>query len=369
MDLPVNWTNKYKQNWDEAWKRMEAWWHCEETDRPLVFSSVPKPVSERKGKIILPQNPDEAARFDLDYEVKLNNTRYFLENTLFLAEAVPYAYTDYARLLGMLCVQAGGRISYSVDPYNASVNAWMQREDDLFDREPPQVLTPCKELEFALEMINRNHNTFGFDVVLGASPMLDPMTTLSLMRGTEDFLADLIEREDDVMRWLKRLGEFHRQAISGYREARAALGRREDFGWTGAWCPGDMDAIQCDVSTMISQEMFRKFALPEMEYEASFYDYTIWHLDGTDEFRHIDDICSIPNINAIQFVDGKRRDLTEFSDIWKKILKYGKSLLFSCDPKLAVSLTKELGPRGIAFNSYDIKTEGEMEKFLKSLVI
>ena len=85
MSLPVSWTNKYKQNWEESWKRVKAWWNNEETDRPLVFTSVPKPEKERKGNFILPKNNTEAALYDLDIDVKQNNILYYLENNLFSA--------------------------------------------------------------------------------------------------------------------------------------------------------------------------------------------------------------------------------------------------------------------------------------------
>ena len=362
MNLPVPWTNKYKQNWEEAWKRVEAWWRCEETDRPVVFSSVPKPAPELRGELRIPGNAEEAARFDLDAAIKLNNIRYRLENTIFTAESVPFAYSGFASLLGLLCAQAGGKLHYDY-PYTT----WITEDKELFDRPLPEVSAPCRELQFTLDMIRQSHEAFGYDAVLGANPLLDPMTTLSSMRGQEDFLVDLIEREDDVMRWLKRLGEFHRQAVSAFRETRAALGRREDYNWTGAWCPGDMDAIQCDISTMLSPEMFRKFALPEAEYEASFYDYTIWHLDGTDEFRHIDDICAIPKLHAIQYVDEKGTDPLEFSALWEKILKRGKSILFTCDSKYVPGLAKKFGSRGIAFSFRNTVSESEMNLLLKNM--
>jgi hypothetical protein len=363
MDAAVKWTGKYKHNWEEACKYLTAWWNCEETDRPLIFNPVPKSPGERKGRFISATNPSEAARFDLDADIKLNNTRYNLENSLYFAEAVPGAFCNFASLLGMLCVQAGGKINYAPGTFTA----WLEEEDDLFDLPLPELASPCRELKFAIDMIHRNHEAFGYDAVLGANPMLDPMTTLSLMRGSSNFLMDLIEREEDVLRWLKRLGEFHSQAVVSYREARAVHDRREEYNWTGAWAPGDMDAIQCDVCTMLSPEMFRKFAMPEMEKEAAFFDYTIWHLDGSDEFKHIDDICNIPNLHAIQYVDEKGRDISCFADVWKKITGKGKSLLFHTKSEYALSLTKLLGCKGLSFYLMDIDSEEKMLRFLERL--
>ena len=360
--IPVAWTNKYKQNWDESWKRVDAWWRCEETDRPVVFSSASKEISRHTGSFISPKNAEEAAAFDINIDVKLNNARYYLENNVFTAESVPFAYAGFANLLGLLCVQAGGKLHYDY-PHTT----WIVEDQNLFDKALPPLSASCNELRFILDFIKRCHKTFGFDIVLGANPMIDPITTLSLMRGQENFLIDLIEREDDVMRWLKRLGEFFRQAVVSFRETRKALGRREDYNWTGAWAPGDMDAIQCDVATMLSTEMFRKFALPEAEYEASFYDYVIWHLDGTDEFRLLDDILAIPNLNAIQYVDEKGRDPLEFSHIWEKILKRKKSILFSVDSKFVLGIAKQFGPRGIAFGLRNAVNEKEMETLINKL--
>jgi hypothetical protein len=340
-----------------------AWWRNEETDRPVFFNPVLKPEAQRRGNRIGPKNAAEAERFDLDAEVFLHNTRLSLENTQYMAEAAPGAMGNFASLLGMLCVQAGGKIHYAPDTFTA----WLEQEENLYDRPMPEAGECCPQLAFALDLIRRFHETFGYDVILGANPMLDPLTTLSMMRGSDNFCMDLIDRPDDVKRWAGRLGEFHRQAVSSYRNARAALGRREDFNWCGAWAPGDMDAIQCDVSVMLSPEMFREFALPEAEYETSFYDYTIWHLDGTGEFKHLDDILAIPNLHAIQYVDEMRRDPIEFAEVWEKILRAGKSIIFNCDYRYAPALTKRLGSRGLAFGALNCNSEAEMERLIKEV--
>jgi hypothetical protein len=364
MPVSQQWTDKYKQDWDEAYERVMAWWHNEETDRPVIFSGfIGKPAAECALKPISPKNSEEAARFDLDSDIQLHNSRCFLENTRFLAEAVPHVMSHFGALLAMLCVQAGGKIHYA--PETSTV--WMEEEENLYERHLPEVAEPCRELAFVCDMIRKNHEAFGYDAVLGANPMLDPLTTLSMMRGANNFLMDLLDRPDDVKRWTVRLGEFHRQAVEGYRKSRAAVGRREDYNWSGAWAPGDMDAVQCDVCSMLSPEMFREFALGEAEKEASFYDYTIWHLDGTAEFKHIDDICAIKNLHAIQYIDEKGRDPMEFEHIWERILGYGKSLLFSCNTKYAEGLIKRFGTRGISFSFTGNDTGMSLESFIEKM--
>jgi hypothetical protein len=355
------WTDRYKYNWDDAYKRIMAWWRNEETDRPVFFNPVKKPESELKGSLIIPKTAEEAGKFDLDIDIRINNIRYKIENYVYPAEAVPSAMSNYGNLLGMLCSLAGGRIEYSIE----DDTTWLTGNPELLDQGVPDTDAACEALNFVLELIKRCHKEFGFDIVLGANPMLDPLTTLSMMRGVENFLMDLYDRPDDVKRWAKRMGGLHRRAIEAWRKARAALGRREDFLWCNAWAPGDMDAIQCDVSTMMSPDMFREFALPEAEYEVSFYDYVLWHLDGTAEFKHLDDLLSIPGLNGFQYIDEKKSDPLQYCDIWKKILKKRKSIVFCCESCYIPALVRELGPRGLAFSPLDSLSLGDIEKLIQ----
>ena len=263
----------------------------------------------------------------------------------------------------MLAACAGCKIKY--EP--TTLLPWIEVMPNLYDRELPFFHPNKPPYSFTIEMIGRYHREFGMDCVLGANPMLDPLTTLAMMRGVEDFCVDLYEQPEVVLQWTKRLGDIFMDIVNGYRNARAAFGRREDFNWTGAWAPGDMDTVQCDVCSYLSPDMFRRFAMTEAEKEAEFYDYAIWHLDGTGQFVHLPDICSIKKINAIQWVDEKWRNPVEFVHVWEKVLHARKGLLITAKLNEALELTKRLGKKGLAFNLSDVSTYGEMEVALQKL--
>ena len=361
MEALCKWTGRYKDNWKDAFERMLAWWNFEETDRPIVLNPVPRAEHERRGSLIYPVSPDEARGMDFNADVYINNARYSIENTIYTGESAPLVRTGYASSLGMLAVMAGGRVAYDTR------TAWVEADEGTYERELPVFDPDSSPYAFTIDMLHRYHAEFGADVVLGANPMVDPFTTLSVMRGVEDFCVDLIERPGVVARWTKRLGDIYIGMVEGFRIARADLGRREDANWCGVWAPGDMDTVMCDAAAYLSPEMFRKFVMEEAEREAEFFDYALWHLDGTGQFIHLPDICSIPNIRAIQFGDEKARDPLEFAHIWEKVIKAGKSLVISCPLASAIELTKKLGKRGLALGLSDVKTTGEMEKALKIL--
>jgi hypothetical protein len=60
---------------------------------------------------------------------------------------------------------------------------------------------------------------------------------------------------------------------------------------------------------MISEKQFDEFELPVLRNETKSMDRNVFHVDGKGVARHIDSILSIPEIDAIQWVQGVGDDL------------------------------------------------------------
>ena len=360
------WTSRYKDNWDDAYERVMSWWEGAGLDRPLVMNPVPRPEAH---PFVPPAEWATSGEDDLDVGYALAFTRHRLENRLYLAEAAPVANTMYASGLGMLASMADARISYSPEAFTA----WIERVEDVYSRPLPEFNSASRPYAFAIRMIHRHAGEFGYDAILGANTLMDPLTTLSMMRGVEELCLDLIERPRMVKAWVRQLGDIYLRILEGYREARARHGRREDANWTSMWAPGDFDAVLCDFACMLSPEMFNEFMMPELEREVEFFDYTLFHLDGTQQIQHLDAICSLPGIRAIQWVENQGRSPTERLELFRRIRRHKKSVLLSCpNGEEAVELTKQLGKDGLAiyiggWMPGQIKSEGEMEALLRSL--
>jgi len=355
------WTSKYKANWDDAYQRMMAWWEGDGLDRPLVVNPA---VRSNAPKFRPTRDPGDKEARDLDEQYCLEFSQYQLDTYLYLAEAAPHVRTRYDSALCMLARMAKADVHFTPD----TGTAWIQKEPDLYARPLPQYDESCRPYAHAIKMIHRHEEIYGYDAVLGTDDMLDPMTTLSMMRGPGQLCMDLVDRPETVKRWVTHLGGLFLQIASGFRAARAQHGRREHFNWTSLWAPGEVEALQCDFSTMLSPEMFKEFAMPELEREAAFYDYPMWHLDGPDEIRHLEMICSAKNLRAIQWVDTKRYGPMYYIDLFKKVRKLGKSITVAApSADVAVEVTRQVGKDGLAFTIYPSLTEGEMEQLLKRL--
>jgi len=354
------WTSRYKANWDEAFERVMAWWEGTCLDRPVIIAPLAVPNTSQ---FHFPKSLTWEQR-DLDAEYQMAASRHHLENSLFLAETAAAVGTGYASLLWMLGAMAGAQVHYTPD----TGTAWVEPIPGLYNLPLPDFNPACPPYAFTIEMIHRYATEFGLDCILGANAMVDPLTTLAMMRGPEQLALDLLDQPETVQRWSDRLGDLFLQIVTGWREARAVHGRREEINWTGMWAPGDMDALQCDFSAMLSPVMFKRFVLPELEREAAFFDYALWHLDGPEEICHLELITSVRKIRAIQWADNPYAPTMAYIDLFKRIRKLGCSVICSVKTgEEALELTKQLGKDGLAILITEPGSQRELERTLVSL--
>ncbi len=116
-------------------------------------------------------------------------------------------------------------------------------------------------------------------------------------------------------------------------------GREGVIDWMGVWSHRKVCATQCDLSVMISPEMFREFVKEDLESSYSFVDYGIYHLDGEEQIMHLDTLLSIEKLKLIQWVPSTQvgnptyGDPLNWIDLFKRIQDAGKSVLIYCPPE------------------------------------
>ena len=110
---------------------------------------------------------------------------------------------------------------------------------------------------------------------------------------------------------------------------------------------GKMHIPSCDFSAMISNQQFIDFCLPILEEEVKPMTHNIFHLDGKGVARHLDIILSIPEIQAIQWVQGVGDDkhILQWIPLIKKIREVGKSVVADLERKSWKPLSMKLTVR------------------------
>jgi hypothetical protein len=172
---------------------------------------------------------------------------------------------------------------------------------------------------------------------------------LAYLRGTDKLLMDFLEDKENVKKtkdnvlkeWLYTEREFY-DISKDCNEGGSCVGR------LNTWAPDYHTHIQCDLSVMISPEIYKEFILDELRVMCDSLDHSIYHLDGIEQLRHLDMLLSLEKLDMIQWtqVEGQKSP-TEYIPVLKKIQAAGKCLHLSCSGKDAVTLMTELSSKGL----------------------
>ena len=348
----------YKPDWDIVKKRLEALWHNEIIDRPPV--SVP--VCEKKDELneLIKKQQDSSMEkyyYDVDYILERNIFR--MENTYFGSDAIPYlgAYWGsggHAKYLGEPpCKLAGDTvwIGADIDDYNSysfefsAANAHFNRESEIMG-----ILARESKDKFLLGMPDNSGS----------------VDALSQLRGNEPLLMDLITNPGDVRMAVDKMTDMLITSSDILFDKISCANDGGSAHWLNTWSPGKHMHLQCDFSVMISSEMFNDFVMPELEKTANWLDYSIYHLDGMEQIRHLDSILSIQKINLFQWVTVEGQPpITEFIPQLQKIQRAGKGLTLQLNKGQIDSVIPQLRPEGLLIIIGDASDRKEADEIVE----
>jgi hypothetical protein len=94
--------------------------------------------------------------------------------------------------------------------------------------------------------------------------------------------------------------------------------------------------------------MFCDMFLPAIEHQTCLLDYSIYHVDGVSAFRHVDALCELPRLQALQILPGAGQPSPlHFMDVLKKVQAAGKNLHISIPPEGVEEALSMLSARGL----------------------
>ena len=175
------------------------------------------------------------------------------------------------------------------------------------------------------------------------------LTDFSQLRGTDNLMIDFLEEPEKVK---EAIGKIVKVLISTGDNLFDII-RENNLGgsmhaWMQTWCPGRHMQLQCDISVMISPQIYEEFFLPELEETARWLDRAIYHFDGQEQIRHLDMILSVRKIDMIQWTPVAGQPCTsDFIPVLQKIQRAGKGLVLIPQAWEVEKLLSELSPRGL----------------------
>ena len=178
------------------------------------------------------------------------------------------------------------------------------------------------------------------------------------LRG-EESLSDFIEYPDEV-----RVAEaqIDNEFIKYFNTLTEIIGPGAYTNWIPIVSDSPWYPIQCDLSVMISPQMFESFIMPSLDKVSAAIGQSIYHLDGPGEIPHLDMILSIKNLHAIQWVplpalqkDGYvyQNFADELSlDIYRRSKEAGKKVvILGVKPNQIEKIFESVGSDGVFIQS------------------
>jgi hypothetical protein len=333
----------YKPDWEQAKQRLTAWWHHEAIDRCALAVWAPRIDKARFTPPPLPARVEDRW-LDLDYLCARNE--YEMKTTFYGGEAFPLWNAGYP---GWDLMQ-----SYLGAPVRLlEETAWIDpiisqgRLED-YDYHAFTIQHENRWWQFLVQVHHLAVEQSRGKAIPSLQDLGSSGDTLAAIRGNLQLLMDLIECPDYVRQFdYFLMQQWNKQVFEPMYQITCA-GAEGSATWDSLWAPGRHYALQNDFSYMISPRMFRQVFLPTIEMQTRFLEYSIYHVDGVAAFAHVDALCELPRLHALQIIPGAGKPgALYFMDMLKKIQAHGKSLQIFVQPEEVEQALGELSARGL----------------------
>lgn len=348
---------RYQEDWETIKKRLELLWENEVWDRPCV--SVKCPKDENDPFIdIKPEGQEELKEYYTNPEKILNRNLECFDKTYFGGDAFPCIFPYWGT--GGHAKYLESKVLYFPD------TIWLEPAfedyeefDFSFDQTSPVFQAELEALKYLAKMGQGK-----FFVALPDN--CGSYDALSQLRGGEDFIMDFLEEPELVKKYGNRLVDI---LIESGNEIFDAIRENNDggsvHGYYNTWAPGTHMQMQCDLSVMISSDMFRDFIVEELERTAGWLDYSVYHMDGLEQLRHLDMILAVKDINMIQWVQvSGQPDITKNLEYVHKIQAAGKGLVVEASKKQLNTIVNEISPKGLDLVIQDASNKAEADEIV-----
>ena len=345
----------WKSNLEETKQRYINWWnhkgiilnmweHFQEGVQPHAEITPPAPAKDLSQKWFAPQWRAEY----LDWYVAHSSLK---------ADILPVANTQLGP--GSLAAILGGVFEGGED------TIWIHPNPDftdeiVFNPEHPNWILH-KELLKACKAKANGH------YFVGMPDLMEGLDVLAALKGTDRVLLDTVMQPEILEQQMQQINDIYFKVFDELYDI-IREGDEMAFCYFSSWAPGKMSKLQSDISTMISQDDYRRFVQPFIREQCQKIDYTLYHLDGVGAMHHLPALLEIEELNAIQWTPGvgePQGGSPKWYDLYKKILAGGKSVM-ACWVTLdeLKPLLDHIGADGVHLEM-DFHNEKEVEQAMR----
>ena len=346
--------NTWKKNLEETKQHYIDWWnhkgvvlnmweHFQEGVIP--HADVKEPIS-----------PRDLNQKWFDPQWRAEYLDWYMAHSSLKADMLPVANTQLGpgSLAAILGVFEGGEDTIWIHP-NPDFT------DDLkFDPNHPNWLLHKELLKACKVKANGNY-------YVGMPDLMEGLDVLAALKGTDKVLLDTVMQPEVLEKQMQQINDIYFRVFDELYDI-IREGDEMAFCYFSAWAPGKMAKLQCDISTMINEDDYRRFAQPFIREQCQKLDYTLYHLDGVGAQHHLPALLEIKELNAIQWTPGvgePQGGSPKWYDLYRRILNGGKSIM-ACWVTLEElrPLLENVGTDGVHLEM-DFHNEDEVEQAME----
>lgn len=345
----------WKANLEETKKHYIDWWnhkgvvlnmweHFQEGVIP--HADVKEPIS-----------PRDLNQKWFDPQWRAEYLDWYMAHSSLKADMLPVANTQLGP--GSLAAILGGVFEGGEDTIWIHPNP--DFTDDLkFDPNHPNWLLHKELLKACKVKANGNY-------YVGMPDLMEGLDVLAALKGTDKVLLDTVMQPEVLEKQMQQINDIYFRVFDELYDI-IREGDEMAFCYFSAWAPGKMAKLQCDISTMINEDDYRRFAQPFIREQCQKLDYTLYHLDGVGAQHHLPALLEIKELNAIQWTPGvgePQGGSPKWYDLYRRILNGGKSIM-ACWVTLEElrPLLENVGTDGVHLEM-DFHNEDEVEQAME----
>ncbi|MGL4649198.1 MAG: hypothetical protein ACRC1H_07305, partial [Caldilineaceae bacterium] len=322
--------------------RIEAWFHQQVIDRAPIRFSRHNADYEGAEALDPARWPNRKAQwFDAEHVVD----RYWrsIAGKRFHGETFPIFWPNLGPNVFAGC--------YGVPLVFSDVTSWA--EPVLTDPDAPYAALPT--LNWQSEYLAKldEMTTIALEqapgrFLVGDTDLHPGIDWLAALRGSQDLCFDLYDHPEAVQAALAQVTTDF-LAYYDHFDSRLKAAGQPSVTWMAIPVWGRMHIPSCDFATMISASQFDEFVRPSLATECEAMTHNVFHVDGPGVARHIESILTLPNLQAIQWVQGVGKDkpILQWLPLIQRIQAAGKSVVVDLERDELEPFLDAMRPEGI----------------------
>ena len=343
--------NTWKANLEETKKHYVDWWQ-----RRGIILNMWEHFQEGvtpHADIVAPPPPRDLNQKWFDPEWRSQYLDWYVAHSCLKADILPVANTQLGP--GSLAAILGARLEGGED------TIWIETAQNT---SLPPLTTHPSPLQLHKDLLRACKQRAQGHYYVGMPDLMEGLDVLASLRGTDQVLLDTVMRPEELERELQQVNDIYFQVFDELYDI-IREGDEMAFCYFSLWAPGKCSKLQSDISTMISEDDFRRFVVPYIREQCQRIPYTLYHLDGVGALRHLPALLEIEELDAIQWTPGVGQPQggdPQWYDVYRRILDGGKSIM-ACwvKPEELRPLLNAIGTEGVHIEM-DFHNELEVEE-------